>query len=613
MKKIILVIIVIVVVAGGLGGYFIFKKPVVAPVGKCGDNICDAVEKENLNACPQDCAVLPPSSSSTKTDSECDLNKDGKVDSFEEEKCQQKSSAQPLPESSSSKSSPISAASSSKTSKSTASVTVDASQSLGKFSPYLFGYAGSPKTMTDESIKLARSAGYKLALVSTKIGDGANCDNSLITAADAQIDALLKAGIEPMPLFDPLKKPSNLDAYAACVKKTGKHLFDKGVKIFRFTNEPDGSWTDWGRKKGEQSNPVDVAQTYEAWAKALKSVDKSIIIEGPAIMIITENGLIADWVKKFLNYLSEHNAPLDIFSFHIYSASPYRYYREFNVVKNELQKYKISPLYGVPKLGNDEWLMKLGDLWSGVYSEEFDKTWAASAQLNGLVNMIEEGAVLSVPTFGIDIEQDVLCHDFLLINCRGKAKPVFYAFQAFNQLAETNRLKISGTDKMNFAAISGIKEVNGDKQIIVILSNHDVSSYSNTYPAPVLNNMVAANADVSSGDVKNAQVYKKFELKINNVPWKNSQIITVKRYLIDDNNALVLSEKNGQSITVANDGSVSLSAEISAPQVQIITLSLKDSPSLFSMNPVLAADENYGKPDVLGKQMFEKTRSKTMQ
>ena len=122
-----------------------------------------------------------------------------------------------------------------------------------------------------------------------------------------------------------------------------------------------------------------------------------------------------------------------------------------------------------------------------------------------------------------------------------------------------------------------------------------------------MNSMMAHDGTIV-GDIKNAQVYNKFELKINNTPWENSQIITAKRYLIDDNNALVLSEKNGQSITVANDGSVSLSAEISAPQAQIITLALKDKSSLFSLNPVLPADENYGKLDIVGKQTFEKTR-----
>ena len=561
MKKIIFIVVAMVIV--GVGGYFIFKKPVTSPIGQCGDNICDEFEKANPDACPTDClsaqSSRPAQSSSSRSSNEA--IKDGEIN-----------------------------------------ITIDVSQSLGKFSPYLFGYAGSPKPMTSESINLARSAGYKLVITSTQIGDGTKCDDSIINSRDKQIDELFKAGIEPMPQFDPLKKPANLDIYAACVKKAGKHLFDKGVRIFRFSNEPDGNWTDWG-KKPNQSDPIDVAQTYEAWAKALKSVDKSIVIEGPAIMILTEKGQIADWVKKFLNYLSEHSVPLDIFSFHIYSASPYEYYKKFNMAKEELRKHKISPLYGVPKLGNDEWLMKLGDLWNGSYSEEFDTTWAATAQLNGLINMIEEGAVLSVPTFGIDTEQDTLCHDFLPVSCNGKAKPVFYAFQAFNQLAETNQLKISGTDRMNFAAIPGIKELNGEKQIIIILSNYDVSKYWNTYSNAQMNEMIASD-DSLSGDVKNAQVYGKFELNIKNTPWKSSEIVTAKRYLIDDNNAMVLAEKNGQSITVSNDGSVSLSADISAPQIQIITLATKNKPSLFSLDPVLPTDENYGKLDIVGKKTF---------
>ena len=46
--------------------------------------------------------------------------------------------------------------------------------------------------MTDESVKLARSAGYKLAIAYTNLSDGTNCDEALLTAADTQIDAFLK-------------------------------------------------------------------------------------------------------------------------------------------------------------------------------------------------------------------------------------------------------------------------------------------------------------------------------------------------------------------------------------------------------------------------------------
>ena len=93
---------------GGIGGYFIFKKPTMPappdfrppttsePIGKCGDNICDEFEKANPNACPADCKRQMPSSSSISSDSGCDINKDGKVDSVEKEICGQKSSSKPF-------------------------------------------------------------------------------------------------------------------------------------------------------------------------------------------------------------------------------------------------------------------------------------------------------------------------------------------------------------------------------------------------------------------------------------------------------------------------------------------------------------------------------------
>ena len=43
-KKLIMFIVVAILVAVGIGGYFIFKKTAVAPIGKCGDNIYDAFE-----------------------------------------------------------------------------------------------------------------------------------------------------------------------------------------------------------------------------------------------------------------------------------------------------------------------------------------------------------------------------------------------------------------------------------------------------------------------------------------------------------------------------------------------------------------------------------------
>lgn len=68
MNKFIISIIITVIIAAGIGGYFIFQKPAFPepptppeqssnqPLNnKCGDGICDALEKANPNLCPKDC------------------------------------------------------------------------------------------------------------------------------------------------------------------------------------------------------------------------------------------------------------------------------------------------------------------------------------------------------------------------------------------------------------------------------------------------------------------------------------------------------------------------------------------------------------------------------
>ena len=57
MNKVIIPIIVILIIAAGIGAYFVFQKPVPS---KCGDGVCDAKEKANLDLCPRDCQGEQP-------------------------------------------------------------------------------------------------------------------------------------------------------------------------------------------------------------------------------------------------------------------------------------------------------------------------------------------------------------------------------------------------------------------------------------------------------------------------------------------------------------------------------------------------------------------------
>ena len=259
-----------------------------------------------------------------------------------------------------------------------------------------------------------------------------------------------------------------------------------------------------------------------------------------------------------------------MFSTHLYIPVPYTFYKNFGLLQAEVNKYpNLSPIYGAPRISNDEWLIMLGDVWSGSYSKQFDTAWLASHAIAALINMVEQGLALSTAMSGIVSSSDN-CHDYSLIDCKGDGKPGFYAYKGFNQLANTTRISTTGHDHMNFAAIAG----KNDSGIIVVVSNYDVKTYLNKYePQKSGDNKnpswLEYNAYVSQfGEPK---VYNKFNLTLNNLPWTSSQKIAYERYLVDDSHKLELAE----SQTLSGSKEMKFSEDIAAPSVQVIKLTAK--------------------------------------
>jgi len=481
------------------------------PLGKCGDGICDDFEKAHPDLCPEDCKS-------------------------------QQSTATPA----------------------TASIIVNYSKELGNFSPYLFGI----NIKRTGGLELVQAAGFKI--IQLLEGD--------FLELDKLISSIFEHGAEPMvtmPMPPSDRKPSDMDAYVASLKKIATHFKNTKwpnngkVRLLRFANEPDNAQF-W------HSSKQDFFETYAAVLKALKSVDPSFILDGPGFMIGVDGQLPGSpcWVSDFLEYMSKNNAPVDLFSTHLYSPVPYSFYENFGILQNELKKYpSLSPIYGTPKLANDEWNIKLGDIWSGSYSKQFDMSWAAAAQMNSLINMIKQGLTLSVPMAGVDIAK-FGGHDFLLVDCNGNGKPVYYAYKGLSWLCNTARLSTEGDDHMNFAAIAGKK----DNQIVVVLSNYDIKTYMDKYPEippPFLpkdskppDKIEYDNYVSKFGEPK---VYNKYGLTLNNLPWNPSQEIIYERYLVDDNHKLDLV----QTKTVKGDKTLSFAGDITAPSVEIIKVYLK--------------------------------------
>lgn len=496
--------------------------------GWCGDGICDDIEKANPRLCLRDCM---PNKATNKT----------------------RTAAKPI----------------------TANVTVDYSGAVSAFNPYIFGAIAAPY-FEQSGFNKTKELGSRLVLVlldatkplPSKPDDPFQYDFSIL---DKQIEAIINIGAEPIITFAPLSKPSDLNKYSVYVRNIAKHLtqgWGNGhkwdVKVFRFGNEPDNAefW------KGSRQ---EFFETYAAWAKALKAVNPKFILVAPALMAVRANNPVSEtlnpWISSFLEYCRINKVPLDYFSFHAYTpVIYYGFYDNPRLVQRELNKYPtLSPLFGTPRLANDEWNIKLGDLWSGSYSPEFDTAWPAAYYINALVSMIEQGLQLSVPMTGTFNAGEGGCHDFLLVDCVRKGKPAYYAIKGFNRLAGTTRLSTTGSDYMNFAAISGKKA----NEVVIVLANYNITGYLDKYEYSNMHAWTEYNTYVSK--FGNPNIYDKFHLTLNNLPWVSSQKITYDRYLVDDKHNLELVE----SKIVAGDKTLSFQGEMTAPSVNVIKVYLK--------------------------------------
>ena len=89
-----------------------------------------------------------------------------------------------------------------------------------------------------------------------------------------------------------------------------------GIKYWEIWNEPDLGWKDpdpimkkcWGGTKEE------FFELYDISAKHLKKCFPNLKIGGPAVTYP-----LNDWSRDFLKYVSEKSAPLDFFSWHMYT------------------------------------------------------------------------------------------------------------------------------------------------------------------------------------------------------------------------------------------------------------------------------------------------------
>lgn len=486
----------------------------------------------------------------------------------------------------------------------------------------------SKKERGNREKTLLKDAGFKLLMVMLPLND---VQASFYTVDDVKKDlrVIIDAGATPFFLTGvPGGKPEEEKRYFSQLKNIVTYINNEWVKkypnrdwIFRFGNEPDFTLF-W---KGSQA---DFFKKYAAWAKTIKEINQKFIVGGPGLQFgcmqegsmgnIIDSSKPSQWATSFLQYVEKKNVPLDFFSFHAYSPHIYlSFNQQTKTLYSELSKHpKISPLFGIPKLANDEWNIITGKPWSGVYNPVFDQAWAAAHNVCALINMIHEGLWLSIRYGGICrvkpnkqaamspregmpfppgaetsfgksqhppgiIPQregdDKGMEDFLLVTKDGIPKPVYYAFKGINQLSKTPvKLKVVGNDRINFAAIAGKSKDN--TMVTIVLANYDSAKSQKLIEGPpvveekhkqeeyrhILRKLSLSGFDTFGG----------YKLFFKNVPWSAKDKIVMKRYVVSDQDNL----REVENKTLTNVGStIEVSADIISPSIHVITFEKQNS------------------------------------
>jgi len=367
--------------------------------------------------------------------------------------------------------------------------------------------------------------------------DSANYD---FEKTDDYIAAVLRAGARPIyslgytaerdVLGNKYKKhnvpPKDFQKWATICVNIIRHYNDGwadghhwDIKYWEVWNEPDnyGFWT---------GTVEQYADLYEIVSKMIKAHDSKLKVGGPGI---ASN---LSWLDKFLGICAQRKLALDFCSWHCYHPTPSGSYLKSFKVEELLKRHGFTDTES--HLG--EW-SPVPLSWREMRSDPFKAreffTRTGSAEGGAfdvaLLTFLQDSPV-DIATF---YSGDTLRWGFADRN--GAPKTSFYAFKAFAKTLDTPvRVSVTGDDKEHgLAVLAGISEDRSRASILI--SNH-------------------------------AATYRRYELTLRNVPWKDKTTSTT--YLVDDQHALkAVGVKRLEKAKV-----LQLSADAPAPSVCLLRL-----------------------------------------
>ena len=229
------------------------------------------------------------------------------------------------------------------------------------------------------------------------------------------------------------------------------------IRSWEIWNEPDNAefWS---------GTPEQYFQLYEVTAKAVKAVDPSLRVGGPAIA-----GKL-DFLEGFLRYAQQRNLPVDFVSWHIYTQNP------GDVVARAHKVREIADRLGFPHAESilDEWNYGPDD-WGPLFKDAA-ATRKYFGDMNGATGAAFDAAVLiALQDAPLDIATLYTGTTAVwgLFTPSGTPQKNFYALLAFTELLKSpNRLAVTSSD----AAIYAAAGISSDGETMRILISNPTSA-----------------------------------------------------------------------------------------------------------------------------------------
>ena len=246
---------------------------------------------------------------------------------------------------------------------------------------------------------------------------------------------------------------------------------------------------------------------YHITAETLKAHNSSLKIGGPCTSSVSN----VNYTERFLQYIREHDVPLDFFSWHRYAGSPFDMYNSSRHIRLLLDAYGFTETESI----NSEWNLD-------ILTPQRDKDNAKNAAFTACSLTVFQDAQLDGAYRYRGNQDDNLLMRFLgldlsLFTYKGVYKRPALTYKAMKYLIQDTPLRLS-TPVMNASTgITYLAGISEDKtNISILLSNFNAPDTSYT-------------------------------LDIADLPWETNY--TVVQYLIDETHHLEIREKTSETMS----------------------------------------------------------------